>query len=232
MFQALERARAAARRETGWDRSALEIAERQQEYERLKVMLLAAGRVELRTAMLVSTMAGEGVSSVTLGLATGLAEDTPRGVLVVELGTGDSGPSEHLGLKPRVGLSEVLTKEMPSSEAVVTTPIPRLFLLGRGRGTIQLSQPRRLALFEEVVGELGATFDHLVFDGGSLENSPESLLVASRVEAVVLVVEAERTGTSVVREASENLRQAGAAVAGVVLNRRRDYLPGFVARRL
>jgi Mrp family chromosome partitioning ATPase len=75
-------------------------------------------------------------------------------------------------------------------------------------------------------------FDHLIFDGGSLATSPDSLLVASKVDGVILIVQAERTDPETVREASNQLRAAGANLLGVVLNRRRDYLPGFLARRL
>jgi hypothetical protein len=46
------------------------------------------------------------------------------------------------------------------------------------------------------------------------------------------VVQAERTGSETVRESSNQLRMAGANLLGAVLNRRRDYLPGFLSRRL
>jgi Mrp family chromosome partitioning ATPase len=49
---------------------------------------------------------------------------------------------------------------------------------------------------------------------------------------VSLVIQAERTGTDSARDAVAQLRRAGANISGTILNRRREHLPGFLARRL
>jgi Mrp family chromosome partitioning ATPase len=97
---------------------------------------------------------------------------------------------------------------------------------------VDLAQACSLGLFDAVLKDLRDLYDYLLFDGGSLEACPDSLLAASRVDGAMLVVQAERTGTEVLREASDSLRKAGANLLGVVLNRRRQYVPGFIARRL
>jgi Mrp family chromosome partitioning ATPase len=212
---------------------AVELPEHLDEYEKLKVMLsLETGRSECRCVMLVSALPGEGVSTVTLGLASTMAAAARQGVLAVDLAASGPALTSRLGLYPRCGLSEVLAKEAGRSEAIVESPIPRLFVLGRGRALLDLSYPASLALLEDLLKALRSDFDYLIIDGGALKTSPDSLLVASRADAVVLVVQAERTGTETVREASERLRLAGANLPGVVLNRRREYLPRFLSRRI
>jgi capsular exopolysaccharide synthesis family protein len=207
--------------------------ERREEYEKLKVMLtLEAARSELRSVMLVSALPGEGVSTVTLGLAASMADVARQGVLVVDLNSANPVLAERLGLRRTVGLGELLAKDATSAEAIAESDVPHLFLLGRGRASADLSQPSSLALFDELIRGIRSDFDHIIFDGGSLATSPDSLLVASKVDGVILIVQAERTGTDTVREASNQLRAAGANLLGAVLNRRRDYLPGFLARRL
>jgi capsular exopolysaccharide synthesis family protein len=211
----------------------LDVPEHREEYEKLKVMLtLEAARSELKSVMLVSALAGEGVSTVTLGLAAAMAEVARQGVLVVDLNSAKPALAGRLGLRPGVGLGELLVKDATRAEAIVESQIPHLFVLGRGRASADLSQPSSLTLFEELVRGMRSDFDHLIIDGGSLATSPDSLLVASKVDGVILIVQAERTGAETVREASSQLRMAGANLLGVVLNRRREYLPKFIARNL
>jgi Mrp family chromosome partitioning ATPase len=160
-----------------------------------------------------------------------MVEGAQQGVLVVDCNSASPDLADRLGLMPRWGLSELLAKEVSRGDAIVASQVPHLFLLGRGRTTGDLSQPASLALFEEAVTGLRSAFDYLILDGGSLDSCPDSLLLASRVDGVVLVVRAERTGTESLREASSQLKRAGANVLGVVLNRRREYLPRFLSAK-
>ena len=77
----------------------VDMPERREEYEKLKVMLtLEAARSELRSVMLVSALSGEGVSTVTLGLAASMADAARQGVLVIDLNSANPSLAERLGL--------------------------------------------------------------------------------------------------------------------------------------
>ncbi len=182
--------------------------------------------------MLVSALPGEGVSTVALGLAASMAEVARQGVLVIDLNSANPTLAGRLGTDPDAGLGELLAKDATRAEAIVESQIPRLFVLGRGRLDADLSQPSSLSLFEDLVKGMRSDFDYVIIDGGSVSSSPDSLLVASKVDGVILVVQAERTGSETVRDASNQLRTAGANLLGAVLNRRRNYLPGFLSRNL
>lgn len=242
IFKALERAESERRGEVLKDVNlssafepgpAIDLPGHRQEYEKLKVMLtLAASRSDLKTIMLVSALPDEGVSTVTYGLATAIAEGAHQGVLVVDLSSSKPGLARRLGLSPQCGLAELLTKEASPSDAIMTSTIPHLFFLGRGSTMVDLSLPHWLDLFAELLTDLRSVFDYLLFDGGSSLTSPDSYLAASRLDGVVLVVRSEQTGMEVVRETSDHLRKAGANLLGVVLNRHRQYVPTFISQRL
>ena len=201
------------------------------EYERLKVMLSLDG-ARLRRVLLVSATGGEGVSSVSLGLAAAAAESAPQGVLLVESHPGPATLAGRLGVFAPAGIGELLAKETPREQAIVATTVPRLALLTRGHRPVDLSQPRWAGLFDELMSDVQSGFDLCVLDGGALDTYPESLAVASRVDGVLLIVEAERTSMSRVEAAAEMLARGGAHVVGVVLNRHRQYVPNFIERRL
>jgi Mrp family chromosome partitioning ATPase len=212
--------------------SEIDIPWQSQQYEKLRVNLtLVAGQAELKSIMLVSTLPQEGVSTVTLGLGTAMAEGAHQGVLLVDVHSPRPSLAQRLGVSPRRGLSELLAKKATRQEVIEASPVGGLFFLGRGRGPADLSHARSLGIFEEVLAELRLVYDYVLFDGGSLEASPDCLCMVGRVDGIVLVVQAERTKSEAVREVSGHLRKAGGKLLGVVLNRRREYLPSFMSRR-
>jgi Mrp family chromosome partitioning ATPase len=71
----------------------------------------------------------------------------------------------------------------------------------------------------------------VLVDGGWAAGG-EMLAIASRVDAVILVVEAGRTGRREVRRALAAVAAAGGRVAGLVLHRRGPALPRWLARVL
>jgi len=80
--------------------------------------------------------------------------------------------------------------------------------------------------------ELREAYDYILVDGGAIEHNPAAAVLAARLDSTLLVVEAERSNIPAVRVAADELRSAGANLLGAVLNRRRDYVPAFVAKRL
>jgi Mrp family chromosome partitioning ATPase len=52
------------------------------------------------------------------------------------------------------------------------------------------------------------------------------------MDAVILVIEAEKTRWEVARKAKEELEKAGATILGAVLNKRKYYIPRSIYRRM
>jgi Mrp family chromosome partitioning ATPase len=203
------------------------------ELARLKIMLgMAARATDLKSVMLLSARAGEGVSTVALGLAQEMAAGASHGVLLVETRGDRHDLADGLEVPPGAGFSELLAKSVQREEAIAATAVPRLFFLGKGRERVDLSQARWMGLFEELLADLRSVFDFIVIDGGSLEQCTDSLFLARAAEGVILVVDSLNTTTTAARRATESLRGAGVNLLGVVLNRRRNYVPGFLANRL
>ena len=204
-----------------------------EEYEKLKVMItLAPNRADLRSVMFVSALPGEGVSTVTLGVANAAALGAPAGVLVVDADFASPSLAGRLGVSPRLGLSDILAKRVARVDAVARTAVSRLFVLDGGAGDVSFTSARALDDVRELLADLQTTYDHVLVDGGSLETCPESVLLSRHVDGVAIVVHAEHTPSEVVVDATTRLRRAGARLLGVVLNRRRTYVPASVSKRL
>ena len=73
-------------------------------------------------------------------------------------------------------------------------------------------------------------FDYVLIDCPALAVSDEAALLASSVDGVVLVVEAERTRHEQIRQATQTLEMANGKILGLVLNKYRDTSPGWRRR--
>ncbi|WP_139826469.1 P-loop NTPase family protein [Derxia lacustris] len=79
---------------------------------------------------------------------------------------------------------------------------------------------------------LRARFDEIVLDVPPASRSKLGLVCAPFADAVLVVLEAERTRAPVAEKLVANLRALRANVVGTVLNKRRFYVPDAVYRRL
>ena len=56
--------------------------------------------------------------------------------------------------------------------------------------------------------------------------------MSKKVDGVILVVESGRTRRPTAIKAKKELEQAGAKIIGVILNRRKYYIPEWIYKRL
>ena len=78
------------------------------------------------------------------------------------------------------------------------------------------------------VQALRIVFDYVLIDCPALSVSDEAALLASSVDGVVLVVQAERTRHEQIRRATQTLELANGKMLGLVLNKRRYQLPRWL----
>jgi Mrp family chromosome partitioning ATPase len=74
-------------------------------------------------------------------------------------------------------------------------------------------------------------FTLVIVDGPPILVSQQISAFSAAADCVVLVIEAERTHTADLERARARLEQLGARILGVVLNKRRNWVPGFLQRR-
>ena len=90
-------------------------------------------------------------------------------------------------------------------------------------------EPPGMAEFWEKMRE---EFELVVVDCPSVAESFDPIMLASQMDAVVLVVAAESTRAPVAQNLRDRIAEVGGPVVGVVLNRRRFHIPAFFYRRL
>ncbi len=180
-------------------------------------ILLADFDRRLRSILITSAAPAEGKSTIAVRLALAHAGQRRRTLLI----DGDlRRPSVHrqLGLTPAVGLSNLLSSEMPWREAITRPPhLPDLDVITAGplmRRASELLEKRLLHVLEEAAAE----YDLVILDAPPLLGFAECLHMATSVDGVVVVGRAGQTSRKAIGAVLSTLSRLRANVIGLVLN--------------
>jgi capsular exopolysaccharide synthesis family protein len=192
-------------------------------YRRLRTNLLfSSPDVEMKSVVITSTGPGEGKTCTAANLAVALASSEKR-VLLVDADMRN--PGQHLLFHKALdgGLSELIMQAKTNAIArllgMQMTDFANLSLLTSG--TIP---PNPAELLEShrartLLTALAAEQDVLVIDTAPAGVVSDPLTVAAHASATILVVEAGKTNASQAAAVIGSLRDVGANVIGIVLNK-------------
>jgi tyrosine-protein kinase len=180
-----------------------------------RTRLLRVVGPEVTRVVVTAPFGGEGTTLTALNLAHCFTELGER-VLLVEGDPRRSSIAPFMGIKPGLGLADVLADRSLAAEAVWGTDVPRLFVIASRQARPAATLPSGADL-PEVLQDLSARFDRMVVDAPPVLAAAETGLLAGAVQATVLVVRSGRTTAEDVKDALHALRSAGADVVGTVM---------------
>lgn len=201
---------------------------------------VAAGFAELRSGLLsalrglsrdervrviavASARDGDGKSVVAANLSGALAR-TGRQVILVDADLARPTQAAAFNVKASPGLAAQLNGQSSGGAPVglQSTCIDNLQLLAAGATRSPGPDPSALLLSTRVaplLEALRARCDVLVLDTPGVLERPEGASLSARADAVVLVLDARHARSRTIDPTLASLRDAGASVVGVVLNR-------------
>jgi len=170
-----------------------------------------------RILAVTSSLAGEGKTTVALGLAITLARDYLEETILIDGDVRNPEVSSRMDLEDEPGLVNVLAGEFRVDQALYQHAHPNLRVLSAGT-TIQ-GGPGLTATrvgMQELLTELRQRKVFVVLDAPPILPMADMNLFSEIVDGIVLVVRAEQTPQGVVGEALRFL--SGGSIEGVVLN--------------
>lgn len=192
------------------------------DYRRLRASLLfAPAYSDLRTIAITATRHGEGTTRVAVGLARALAAEGETRVLLVEANLRTPTFTQKLGMPKAPGLAEFLAGEASAQSLIAPMRDWNLSVISAGYGQAAIDCEAIAGAIAEVMGQ----FDFVIIDMPPVNRYLDTVVLAPKVDGVILVVEADRTPVADAESAKQSLDRVGARIFGVVLNRRRSYVP-------
>lgn len=170
-----------------------------------------------------------GVSSTAAGLAAALSETGEGRVLLVDMNV-ERGAAHHF-YKGHLscGIDEALQKDTRDGARVQDN----LYVVTESSSD-QDSLPRALPKrFTNLFPKLKASdYDYIIFDMPPMSQISMTPRLARYMDMMMVVVESEKTDKDVVQRAVNMLTEANAKNVGVVLNKRKNYVPQQLQQEL
>jgi len=203
------------------------------QYQEIKTKLITRFSEEsIKTIMFTSTAHGDGSSFTAVSFATTLSRDCRLNVLLMDANLRCPRLHEIFNIEYNQGLSDLLTKDEDKTSFLKKVGHGELYLIPCGEnnsGPINLFESIR---FEKMLKIMREKFDYVILDAPPVNSYAESIVIATKVDGVILVLESDKTRQQVAIRAKQEMEKAGAKVLGVILNKRKHYIPEWIYKRL
>ncbi|MCP5005447.1 MAG: CpsD/CapB family tyrosine-protein kinase [Planctomycetes bacterium] len=179
----------------------------------------------------IGSSSGEGTSTVIRQFASVTASILGKPVLLLDSKT-QSCHSSFFGITPKSGVADVMRNGKPINSVLHQVGNSKLFM-----GQFSLNGDYVTSIFgspklENTFKELMQTFEFILIDSPAADTSSDVLAISRMVHGVVLVVEAEHTKWQKIKAVKEKITKNGGNILGVILNKRKHYIPEFIYKRL
>lgn len=183
--------------------------------------------LDRRVILLVASHSDEGTSTVARQLARTVSLRLEKAVLLIDLDR--SRPDLHVYGGAQTN-SETDETEDPIDETLCQAEEGNLYVMPLFQRT--LATPRTLDRAREGTfwEPLRQRFDLIIVDSPPATVFPDGPGLVSRVDGVILVVEAEKTRWQVAMTVKEKVIKSGGNLLGIVFNKRRYHIPAWLYR--
>ncbi len=210
-------------------------------FSQLEDRIAHVAKPESNVLAVTSAHRGEGVSTVSANLASALAARGEGAVLLVDASL--YAPSVHRTFSAEIspGLGEKLFADATNGTRESAVPNLRILTVGdlskagprKGRYGRESSTFDRLARdLDELLQDWRQDYRYVILDLPALEEDSQVPHVAAHCDGTLLVVAAGKGRWQVLQHAREELDACRVGLLGVVLNKRRYPIPGWLYRTL
>lgn len=192
----------------------------------------------IKTLLIGSAIPGEGKTTCASYFARALAAVQTGPYLLVDADLFNPTLHRRFDVQPSPGWTDCLVNGHTVDDCLARTDMDNLRVLPAGT-----LPPNPAALFaskkmQELIDRLKETFDLIIFDSTPLIASPTAAILASKLDAAIMVVNAGHTKRKLVKKSISMLNETKIKILGVVLNRvvdhhgsKHGYGSGYRSRR-
>jgi len=187
-----------------------------------------------RVIMFTSALQGEGKTTIAVFLARMMAANEMEKILLVDCAVRNPQIHQFFGISNKKGIVDYLSGEAKFSDIINTIDEGMLDVVtaGADRDGNVVQSLFRSDKMEAYISEIAEKYDYVLIDTSSILSAPETSILSSRTDGLILVVQAGRTKREVIKRAVMSINKQGGEFIGSVLNRKKYYIPEFIYKRV
>ena len=172
--------------------------------------------IEHQAIMIASSHPDENASYTVANLGIAMAQ-TGKSVIIIDCNFKQPIQHQIFDVSGDVGLSHLLLgDDIDISSAIHNTGIPNLNIIPSGPG----GTPLNLSKIPHIIEQLKSSYDFILCDGPPILHTPEGIILASRLNGIMLFVNLEQTSKDILRRSKEQLNQPGITLLGLICSGR------------
>ena len=188
--------------------------------------------IEHPSILFVGSRSNEGTSTVAREFARTACRQMNKTVLLVDLDRSRPDMNVFGHLRPEKEIDEFFRNGDPIEKCLCRVDGSSLYTMPLYKRTICTAKTIDSVKDNGFWQLLKDKFDLVIVDSPPALMLPDGPAVASHVDGVVLVVEAEKTRWQDAERTKELILDSGGAILGIVFNRQRQYVPPSIYRYL
>ena len=181
----------------------------------------------------ISSYEGEGATTLVRELARIIVIKLKKVVLILYANcTHCSQELSSYIEKVDYGLDEVIKEDKSLNGALYQVKDTSLYvsLISKNQNTLPyVFDNYKIKNFWE---KLKQRFDIILIDSPPVTASHDGLILCSMVDGIVLVFEADKTQWTVAKNVKKEILKSGGKILGIVFNKKKNYIPDLINKRL
>ncbi len=195
------------------------------------ILALSPNETQSKVVQFVSAYHNEGASVLIRELAKVAAVKLNQLVLLLDMDPA-ARQFNYFNIIPEKGWKEAILEDKPFNEVHYQVGDSNLYLGQIAMSRDFITQIVHSSWIDTFLSQLRQEFDLILMDSPPITESSDSLTITEKVDGVVLVVESEKTRWQILQEIKNNIELRNGHVLGVVLNKKRNYIPRFLYHRI
>lgn len=171
----------------------------------------------MKTILITSTGPAEGKSTTAVNIAISIAQ-TGLKTLLLDCDLRKPAVHRYFNVNQEPGISNYLFGKSPLEEAMRTTEYENLYIISSGAIPPNPAELLSTVKMSEFLSLLKGKFDFIIIDSPPILAVTDAVILASRVDAVFLVIQAGRATIQGVTRAYIALKNVNAPLKGAIVN--------------
>ncbi len=188
--------------------------------------------LEMCTIVFTSAVKGEGKTTVISTFSRILAVGGSQRLCIVDCSVRNPGLNRLFGTENKRGIIDYLEGKADLQSLI--QDVGGIDFIPAGVTTnidisISLVNSERMA---QLIRQLSETYDYVLIDTPAILEAPETSIISSYADGVILIVHTGKTRREVVKRAILMVEKLDGRFLGTVMNRKKYYIPEFIYRRV